>query len=78
MILKVLGSSSAGNCYLLENEKETLIIEAGLRFDEIKRGLKYNLRKVCGCLVSHEHGDHCKGAKDMLNAGITIFASEGT
>ncbi|HXR85043.1 MAG TPA: MBL fold metallo-hydrolase, partial [Hanamia sp.] len=71
-------SSSAGNCYLLENEKETLIIEAGLRFDDIKRGLKYNLRKGCGCLVSHEHGDHCKGAKDMLNAGITIFASEGT
>ena len=78
MILKVLGSSSAGNCYLLENEKETLIIEAGLRFDAIKRGLKFNLRKVAGCLVSHEHGDHCKGAKEMLAAGINIYASAGT
>lgn len=78
MILKVLGSSSAGNCYLLENEKETLIIEAGLRFDAIKRVLRFNLRKVAGCLISHEHGDHCKGAKEMLAAGITIYASEGT
>lgn len=78
MQLKVLGSSSAGNCYLLENDKETLILEAGLRFDAIKKGLKFNLRKVAGCLVSHEHGDHCKGAKDMLASGITIYASEGT
>lgn len=78
MILKVLGSSSAGNCYLLENEKETLIIEAGLRFDFIQRGLKFNLRKVAGCLVSHEHGDHCKGAKDMLSKGISIYATPGT
>lgn len=78
MTLKVLGSSSAGNCYLLENEKETLIIEAGLRFDAIQKALKFNLRKVVGCLVSHEHGDHCKGAKEVLQKGISIYASEGT
>lgn len=78
MILKVLGSSSAGNCYLLENEMETLIIEAGLRFDAIKKGLRFNLRKVCGCLITHEHGDHVKGAKEMLAAGIRVYASPGT
>lgn len=78
MQLKVLGSSSAGNCYLLENEKEILIIEAGLRFDAIKKGLKFNLRKVVGCLISHEHGDHCKGAKEMMAAGVTIYATPGT
>lgn len=27
MRLKVLGSSSSGNCYLLENDKECLVIE---------------------------------------------------
>lgn len=78
MILKVLGSSSAGNCYLLEDEKETLILEAGLRFDAIKKALKFNLRKVVGCLISHEHGDHCKGAAEMVAAGITLYATPGT
>jgi len=78
MNLKVLGSSSKGNCYLLENDKETLIIEAGLRFDAIKKGLRFNLRKVVGCLVSHEHGDHVKGAKELLSAGINLYATPGT
>ncbi len=78
MKLKILGSSSKGNCYLLENDNETLIIEAGLRFDAIKKGLNFNFRKVCGCLISHEHGDHCNGAKEMLAAGIKIYASPGT
>lgn len=78
MELKVLGSSSAGNCYLLENEKETLIIEAGLRFDAIQKGLHFNIRKVSGCLVSHEHGDHCKGVKELLSKGVTVYATEGT
>ena len=33
--LKVLGSSSEGNCYLLLLEDETLIIEAGITYKEI-------------------------------------------
>ena len=34
MRLKVLGSGSSGNCYILENDNEALIIEAGLPFME--------------------------------------------
>lgn len=78
MVFKVLSSSSAGNCYLLENDKETLIIEAGLRFDAIQKGLKFNLRKVVGCLVSHEHGDHARAVKEMVGKGITVYATPGT
>lgn len=32
MKLKVLGSGSSGNCYILESETEALIIEVGLPF----------------------------------------------
>jgi len=78
MTLRILGSNSAGNCYILENETESLIIECGLRFDVIKKGLRFNLSKVSGCLISHEHGDHCKGVKEMLAAGITVHATAGT
>ena len=56
MILKVLGSSSTGNCYLLQSsEGETLIIECGINIREIKKALNFNMRNVAGVLISHEH-----------------------
>ena len=78
MILKVLGSESAGNCYLIESDIECLIIEAGIRLQEVKKALNYNLSKVIGCLISHSHGDHCRYARDYLKAGINIYTSNHT
>src|SRR5699024_3730687 len=31
-----------------------------------------------GCLISHEHKDHTKALKDVLQAGINVYASAGT
>jgi len=78
MTLKVLGSESAGNCYLLETDNEALIVEAGIRLQEIKLALNFDLSKVIGCLISHSHGDHCRYAMDYLKAGIDIFTSKET
>lgn len=55
MKLKVLGSSSSGNCYILENDAEALIIEAGVSFKEVKVALDFNIRKIQGVVVSHQH-----------------------
>jgi phosphoribosyl 1,2-cyclic phosphodiesterase len=78
MRLKIINSNSKGNAYILENNQEALLIECGTRFDLIKQALGFNLSKVVGCIVTHSHGDHCKGAKDLTNAGIDIYATEGT
>lgn len=78
MKLKIISSNSSGNCYLLENETEALIIECGVKFSWIKQALKFNLNKVVGCLVSHEHKDHCCSVRDVLTAGINVYASAGT
>lgn len=51
--LKVLGSSSKGNCYILDSNGEIIIIELGLSFAEILKGLNYKINDVAGCLVSH-------------------------
>ena len=74
MELKVLGSSSSGNCYILETEKEALVIEAGIRFMDIKKALNFQLRKVVGCLISHQHNDHAKYARNMVENGIYTLA----
>lgn len=82
MQLKILGTGSSGNCYILENNKEALIIELGLSFSKIKQALNFDLSKVVGVLVTHEHGDHAgaggKGIKDALSNGIKVYASAGT
>lgn len=74
MILKVLGSSSSGNCYILETANEALIVEAGVRFLDVKKALDFNLRKVVGCLVTHQHNDHAKYIKTMVDNGFHTLA----
>lgn len=70
MKLKVLGSGSKGNCYVLESDTEALIIEAGVPFKEVKVSLGFNVRKIVGVVVSHEHKDHSKYIAEYENAGI--------
>ena len=75
MHLKCLGSSSAGNCYLLtSNGGETLILDCGIPIKEIKKGLNWNIRNVVGCIVSHAHSDHSKSVEDFKAMGIPILA----
>lgn len=79
MRLHIINSNSDGNCYLFtDNNGETLIVECGVRFERIKQALNFDLSKVVGCLVTHEHGDHCKGVKDAVKSGIDIYATAGT
>lgn len=79
MKLKILGSSSGGNCYLFTaDSNETLIVECGIDIKEMKKALNFDLSSVTGCLVSHEHSDHSKSIKKVLNAGIDCYMSEGT
>lgn len=78
MKLKIIGTGSKGNCYLLETEKEILIIEAGVNVSEIKKALNFDLSKVVGCIVTHEHMDHSKAIWDVMKLGIDVYASAGT
>ena len=76
MKLKCLGSSSKGNCYLLIGKKETLIIEAGIAFNEVKKALNFNVSNVVGCIVSHEHLDHSRSMLKMAEYGINIYSNK--
>lgn len=75
MTLKVLGSSSHGNCYILENEAEALIIECGIGFKEAKISLDFDVSKIVGCIISHEHLDHSKYVGDYIRLGIPVYSS---
>jgi phosphoribosyl 1,2-cyclic phosphodiesterase len=77
MKLKVLGSSSHGNCYILESDSEALILEAGVKFAEVQHALNFNIGKVVGCLITHEHKDHA-GHILTFPRFVDVFCSRGT
>jgi phosphoribosyl 1,2-cyclic phosphodiesterase len=78
MILKILGSGSSGNCYVLENDNEILLLECGIRFDRIKPAIDFNISKVRGCIITHEHKDHCKSVAEVVAAGINTYSAGAT
>lgn len=73
MVLKVLGSSSSGNCYILESDTEALIIEAGVHFMEVKKALDFNVRKITAVITTHIHSDHHLYWYEYARAGIPVF-----
>lgn len=78
MELTVTGSSSSGNGYILSSERETLLIEAGIPMRTTLQALNYDVTKVVGCIVTHEHGDHAGRASEVLDYAIPLYASHGT
>lgn len=77
-MIKVLASGSSGNCYIIQAGEEILLLECGINFKNIKQGLGFDLSKVKGCLVTHEHKDHSKAINEVMKAGINVYLSEGT
>ena len=74
MKLITLGSSSTGNGYLLHNEGEALVLEAGVSLMRVKTALDFRVNLIKGCLVSHAHKDHAKFIRSYAREGINILA----
>ncbi|MPW26240.1 MBL fold metallo-hydrolase [Alkalibaculum sp. M08DMB] len=78
MKLKVLASGSSGNAYLLTSSGRSILLECGIRFEEIKKKLNFNFDNILGCLLTHEHMDHAKSVTNVLAHGIDCYMSQGT
>lgn len=76
--IKTLASGSKGNCYHITDGNTPLLIECGIPFRDIQKQLNFQTSSIAGCLVSHEHKDHCKAASDVLKGGIDCYMSKGT
>ena len=51
--IKVIGSSSKGNSYVITSNGHHLIVELGCAFKEVLAAIDWRVEKVAGCLVSH-------------------------
>jgi len=72
-----LNSGSNGNCYYVGNDREAILVDAGISCREVERRtrrLGLSLLKVKGIFISHEHWDHIKGIPVLAKKySIPIF-----
>lgn len=78
MDIKVFGSGSKGNAYLVSDGRSTLLLDAGLSYKELQIKSGFTLSKIDGCLITHEHGDHSKSVNKLLDNGTKCYMSQGT
>lgn len=76
--IQVLASGSSGNAYTVTDGKTRIMLDCGIPIKQIQAATKYQAGRTDACLVTHEHQDHIKAAKDLARLGVDIYATEGT
>lgn len=76
--LKTLSSGSHGNSYILECGNEQLLIELGISWKDILKGLNFDLSKMTCCLVSHKHSDHLNPSaiSNAIRYGLNVYSCQ--
>jgi phosphoribosyl 1,2-cyclic phosphodiesterase len=75
-----LGSGSKGNCVLISNGTNKILIDAGLSINAIYKKLLelgLTLHDIDGVLLTHEHDDHIKSI-EALSAFIPVYSHPDT
>jgi phosphoribosyl 1,2-cyclic phosphodiesterase len=82
MRLYVLGSGSRGNCCAVEADGRAMLLDAGFSAREIERRAEaagLDLGRVSGIALTHEHGDHARGAPRLARRlGVPVLTADGT
>lgn len=77
MKLRVIGTGSSGNAYLLRAGGASLLLDAGLPLQKIITACP-EWNTIAGCLITHEHADHGMSANQIAAMGIPTYATAGT
>jgi len=75
-----LSSGSSGNCFLVSNGQNSILVDAGISCKQIEKkmdSLGKKVESVKGIFVTHEHSDHIKGI-DVFSRkfNVPIFATQ--
>jgi phosphoribosyl 1,2-cyclic phosphodiesterase len=79
---RVLGSGSSGNSTLIECDGTRVILDAGLGPRDLAERLQsagVDPASLSAILISHEHGDHIRGAASFSKKwGVRVAGTRGT
>ncbi len=80
--LAVLGSGSAGNATCIEGEGARILVDAGFSGRELTgrlRSIGVEPRTVDAVIITHEHGDHVRGAAVFSRTwGVPVYCTRAT
>lgn len=78
----VLGSGSSGNAVVVESGRSRLLIDAGFSARELSKRLRdvgVDPRSLGGLVLTHEHGDHVRGANRLAHRlSLPLWGTVGT
>ena len=74
--IAVYASGSSGNCYTVSDGQTVVMLDCGLPFRRIERLTGFLL--PAAVLVTHEHKDHSKAARDFMRRGVDVYMTAGT
>jgi phosphoribosyl 1,2-cyclic phosphodiesterase len=77
-----LNSGSNGNCYYIGNEREAVLVDAGISCRETEKRmarLGLSMQKVKAIFISHEHSDHIRGLAVLAKKyRLPVYITDGT
>ncbi len=78
-----LFSSSKGNCTYIGSKNEGILIDNGVSYAKLCKGLEANglsVGSIKAVFITHEHSDHIKGLSMLTkkNSGVTVYAQSYT
>jgi phosphoribosyl 1,2-cyclic phosphodiesterase len=75
--ITILGSGSSGNATLVSDGETRVLVDVGLSGRETARRLRecgLEPDRVSAIVISHEHGDHCRGLVPFVKSlGVPVF-----
>lgn len=80
-----IGSSSKGNAFFVELKRDGyekpfgLLLDCGFEYEKIASRLRQygkSINDIDAILITHEHTDHCLGAKAMVDKSKKVYAPE--
>jgi len=77
LTVRPIASSSKGNAYVVEQGDAAVLVDCGVSCKCLKAN--FDLKSLCGVLITHNHIDHVSGLKVLLNAvDVPVFANAMT
>jgi phosphoribosyl 1,2-cyclic phosphodiesterase len=77
-----LNSGSNGNCYYIGNDKEAILVDAGISCRETEKrmqGAGLEMASVKAIFITHEHSDHIKGLETLSSKyQLPVFITDHT
>lgn len=79
---RILGSSSSGNCALLQTAHTRVLLDAGfsaIRITQMLEAVGESIDSIDAIFLTHEHSDHAQGLRGLAKrSDLPVFANRDT